>query len=212
MGNALGRALRGRLPRAPTKPAERDARARFEEGLARVRASDFEGARVSFAQAYAVLHKPDILWNLALSEEKTQHPLEALIHFKEYLHEAPPDRHRPRAGRESTSSTSAPSRRTSRSSPPPGASITVDATRALGFAPLVDTVDVMPGRHSVAARLGAESKTARDRDRSRADRPRRPLRARRFGAAPRGPRPRSRAAAAAPNRRLFPPTRRRTGS
>src|ERR1700683_279511 len=63
--------------------ATRDAQARFVEGLDRVKAGDFEAARRSFAQAYAVLHKPDILWNLALSEQKSGHVLEALAHFRE---------------------------------------------------------------------------------------------------------------------------------
>ena len=151
-------ALAVAAPASADEAADRDARARFEEGLARVRASDFEGARVSFAQALAVLHKPDILWNLALSEAKTQHPLDALQHFKEYLHEAPPadpDRERARKHIIELSAVTGHIEVVA----PPGASVTVDATRALGFAPLVDTIDVMPGRHSVAARLGAESKT-----------------------------------------------------
>jgi hypothetical protein len=66
----------------PDDPAVRDAQARFEEGLERVKAGDYEGARVSFAQAYAALKRPAILWNLALAEEKTGHLVEALSHFK----------------------------------------------------------------------------------------------------------------------------------
>ncbi len=62
---------------------EREAQARFEEGVARVKAGNIEGARMSFAQAYALVRKPTILWNLALAEEKTGHPLEALSHFRE---------------------------------------------------------------------------------------------------------------------------------
>lgn len=60
----------------------REAEARFQEGLARVKSHDFEAARVSFAQAYAVLHRPQILWNLALAEEKTARVVEALQHFR----------------------------------------------------------------------------------------------------------------------------------
>src|SRR5208283_5846242 len=71
------------VARAEDSVLEREAQARFEEGVARVKAGNIEGARVSFAQAYAVLHKTTILWNLALAEEKTGHALEALAHFKE---------------------------------------------------------------------------------------------------------------------------------
>src|SRR5580658_4422188 len=75
----------------------REAQARFEEGLKRVKAGDFEAARMSFVQAYVVLHKPDILWNLALSEEKSARPLDALAHFKEFARQAPTDADRERA-------------------------------------------------------------------------------------------------------------------
>lgn len=145
-------------PASADEAADRDARARFDEGLARVRASDFEGARVSFAQAFAVLHKPDILWNLALAEEKTQHPLEALLHFKEYIHEAPANGTDREHARKHIIELSALTGHIEVVAPP-GAAITVDATRPLGFAPLTDTVDVMPGRHSISAQLGAQSKT-----------------------------------------------------
>ncbi len=83
---ALAAALALSLPRtarADDSVLEREAQARFEEGVARVKAGNIEGARVSFAQAYTVLHKPTILWNLALAEEKTGHLVEALGHFKE---------------------------------------------------------------------------------------------------------------------------------
>jgi hypothetical protein len=55
------------VARAQGEVAVRDAQARFEEGLDRVKAGDFEAARLSFAQAYTVLRRPAILWNLALA-------------------------------------------------------------------------------------------------------------------------------------------------
>ena len=61
---------------AQDEGAKHDAQARFEEGMKRVRSGDFEGGRLAFIQAYAVLKNPDILWNLALSELKSSHPLE----------------------------------------------------------------------------------------------------------------------------------------
>src|SRR5260370_37995821 len=62
--------------------AEHEAQARFEEGLRRVKAGDLEGARVSFLQAYAGLHRPRILTNLALGGVKTGQRTEALTPFK----------------------------------------------------------------------------------------------------------------------------------
>jgi len=89
----------GAPARAADDRAARDAQARFEEGLGRVKSGDFEAARLSFAQAYAVLHKPDILWNLALSEEKSGHAVEALAHFKELAKQTPADADRAKAQR-----------------------------------------------------------------------------------------------------------------
>src|ERR1700686_1597119 len=92
--------LAGALAVAPpawaADAAQRDAQARFDEGIVRVKAGDLEGALLSFRQAYAVVHRPVIVWNLALVEEKTNPPLDALAHFKEYLRlpESEPDRPR----------------------------------------------------------------------------------------------------------------------
>src|SRR5579872_3304335 len=62
--------------------ATREAQARFEEGIRRVKAGDYEAARMSFVQAYSVLKRPEILWNLALSEQKSGHLVDAIGHFK----------------------------------------------------------------------------------------------------------------------------------
>jgi hypothetical protein len=143
------------VARAEGAAAEREAQARFVEGIGRVKAGNFEGARMSFAQAYAVLHKPTILWNLALAEEKTGHVLEALGHFKDFARGlqtgedlANADKHI-NALMEQTARLDVTA--------PAGAQITVDGTLA-GSAPLDDAVDVMPGRHHVEARtqLGAK--------------------------------------------------------
>src|SRR5580698_10479557 len=77
--------------RADDDRANREAEARFKEGLARVKSKDYEAARLSFEQAYAVLHRPLILWNLALAEEKTARPLDALAHFRQVAREAAGD-------------------------------------------------------------------------------------------------------------------------
>src|SRR5271165_1915611 len=90
-------ALAWSLPARADDTARRDAEARFQEGLARARAHDLEAALQSFRQASALMRKPEIVWNLALMEEKTNHPVDALSHFKEYLRltpEADPDRAR----------------------------------------------------------------------------------------------------------------------
>src|SRR5450631_272407 len=73
----------------PVQPTPDEARAdaekRLDEGLDRYAKGDFEGARLAFAQAYAVLTSIDLLYNLMRSEVKAGHPLEALVHIHQML-------------------------------------------------------------------------------------------------------------------------------
>jgi hypothetical protein len=134
--------------RADEAAVQREAQARFEEGIARVKAENFEAARVSFTQAYAVLHKPTILWNLALAEEKSGHPLEALGHFKEFARAATVVEDRANAekhigglmGQTGHVDVAAPA----------GTQVIVDGA-IVGIAPLSEPLDVLPGRHHVEA-------------------------------------------------------------
>jgi tetratricopeptide (TPR) repeat protein len=140
----------------PDPGAIRSARARFEEGMAAVRAGRYDEARLAFTQARAVIPSLDILWNLALAEEKSGHAAEALGHFRQFerdasseIDRAPVKKHiedlAPVTGH-FTVSTSA------------GAQIYVDGVQA-AIAPLVAPIDVSPGRHGVEARIaGAPSK------------------------------------------------------
>jgi hypothetical protein len=136
--------------------AQREAQARFEEGIARVKAENFEGARVSFAQAYAVLHKPTILWNLALAEEKSGHLRDAVLHFKQFEQTAPledrttADKHiSGLMGRLGHVEVAAPA----------GAQVIVDGAPA-GVAPLNEAVDVMPGLHHVEVHMDQGAREA----------------------------------------------------
>jgi hypothetical protein len=124
--------------------SERDAQSRFEEGLARVRAGNFEGARVSFLQAYAVLQKPSILWNLALAEEKTGNVLSALGHFKQFARVGPAGDDRSVAEKHIGELISQTGHLDVAA--PTGAQLVLDGA-AVGVAPLGDTLDVLPGRH-----------------------------------------------------------------
>ena len=74
--------------------AQEEASARFQTGLKYYDAHDFESARLAFTQAYAVLQKPSILLNLALSELYSNHPVAAIGHFEQYIADAstPPDK------------------------------------------------------------------------------------------------------------------------
>jgi hypothetical protein len=131
--------------------AVREAQARFEEGLKRVRAGDFESARMSFVQAYVVLHNPDILWNLALSEEKSGHALDGLAHFKEFAKQAPGEGDRARAQKHIDALMAQTGHLDVLA--PAGTSLTLDGATSIGMAPLAATLDVAPGHHVIEGKL-----------------------------------------------------------
>lgn len=129
----------------------REAKKRFGEGLDRARAADFEAARLKFLQAYAIIKSPDILWNLALAEEKTKRDVDAIRHFRIYLHDSR-IKEDDRVSAQKHIATLATTTGHLEISASMGASITVDVTYAAGTAPLGDPVDVEPGKHHVTAR------------------------------------------------------------
>jgi hypothetical protein len=125
---------------------------RYEEGRAFAKKRDWENARQSFAQA--VLLEPNDLryvWNLAISESKTNRAVEALRHFRKYAHHAqamPDDK------RQALHFIVELERQTAR--------ITIDAPKLVqvyvddedcGLTP-IDAVDVTPGAHSVVGKNG----------------------------------------------------------
>jgi hypothetical protein len=139
--------------RADDDRANREAEARFKEGLARVKTRDYEAARLSFEQAYAVLHRPLILWNLALSEEMTGHPLDALAHFRQVAHEAPSDQDRASAQKHVDGLLAQLGRIDVQA--PPGTAIALDGGDVAATAPLSEPLDVTAGHHLVAAKMTA---------------------------------------------------------
>jgi hypothetical protein len=151
MASAL--ALASPSVRAADDTATKDAEARFAEGLSRVKHQDYEGARLSFAQAYTVLHRPLILWNLALSEEKSGRPVDALVHFRKVAQDAPSESDRASARKHIETLQAKTSRIEIEA--PAAATFTMDGADVAGTAPLTDPVDVMPGHHVIVAKLAA---------------------------------------------------------
>lgn len=130
--------------------ARREAQARFKEGVDAYKRQDYETARHKFTQANAVLKAADILINLALAELRSNHPLEALAHFREY------ERH-PKADPASLKSLPVfiadAYQKTGhiKIEAPSGVVVSIDiaaATSSTG-----DVVDVMPGQHVAIAKL-----------------------------------------------------------
>src|SRR5579863_7881808 len=145
------------VARAADAPAVREAQARFEEGLKRVKAGDFEAARMSFVQAYAVVHKPDILWNLALSEEKSGRPLDALAHFKTFAEEAATAADRVKAQKHVDTLMAQTGHIEVQA--PTGTPIVLDGASSVGTTPLSDALDVAPGHHVIEGKFLDGKKT-----------------------------------------------------
>ena len=145
---------------SPTLPARaasdlemEEAKALLRDGERAFKAGEYEKARVKFSAAYGVIPSVDILWNIATSEFKAGRAVESLKHFRQYIHDpkARPERKKEaevdyvpaalkQAGHVDVVA-------------PDGAAITVDSA-AVGTTPLSDGIDLQPGAHKIAARLG----------------------------------------------------------
>jgi hypothetical protein len=76
-----------RAQNASEDPTTAMARARFKEGVEFYDKGEFEQARISFLQTYALKKHPAVLLNLAWSCIKSGHALEADKYFKQFLAE-----------------------------------------------------------------------------------------------------------------------------
>ena len=149
--------------RAQSAAALQDAMNRFEEGLdaaaAAHRTGDpakWEEARVKFQQAYAVVRRPSLVFNLAYSEENLDRRLEAIEHYREYLRFA--DRPKEADARARLERLLGQVGQL-RIEAPAGAEIELDGVWLPQRAPLEDTVPVLAGRHRVRMRHGPHEAT-----------------------------------------------------
>jgi hypothetical protein len=112
----------------------------FDQGLRQLQGGDPGGARVSFMEAYAEGKQPRMLLQLVVSELRSNRPLDALRHMREYVKDprtSATDREQTKLYMEEAL------QRTGhiRVEVPKGAELSVDSAR-IGVAPLVDEVDV----------------------------------------------------------------------
>jgi hypothetical protein len=139
--------------RAASDVEMEEAKALLRDGERAFKAGEYEKARVKFSAAYGVIPSVDILWNIATSEFKAGRAVESLKHFRQYIHDtkARPERKKEaevdyvpaalkQAGHVDVVA-------------PDGAAITVDSA-SVGTTPLSDGIDLQPGAHKIAARLG----------------------------------------------------------
>jgi hypothetical protein len=124
------------------------ARARFKEGVEFYDKGEFEQARASFLQAYALKKHPAVLLNLAWSCLKSGHALEAEKYFKQFLAEGKDITDKQRADANDGLTQSRAKLGRIEVSASAGAEVTVDGER-VGVAPLSEPVSVEAGAHTV---------------------------------------------------------------
>jgi hypothetical protein len=126
----------------------------IESGLERYKRQDYEGARGIFARAYEVAPEIGILFNLALAELHSGHPVDAAIHLRTFIAstQAAPER------RESARLKWLPEAEAQVGqlsiTAPPGTAVAVDGA-AIGVAPFEQPVYITPGDHGVTAKSGS---------------------------------------------------------
>jgi hypothetical protein len=145
----------------PASAQEKDAvtetaRRRFQEGVKFFDQKKYEEARAAFLQAYALKHHPAVLLNLAQSEIRSGHPLEAARHFSAYLRESPNASPAERGEAEKGLAAARTKLGRIHVVVPTGAEVIVDG-ESVGQAPFTEPIDVMPGTHSVEGKLGTRT-------------------------------------------------------
>jgi hypothetical protein len=125
------------------------ARQRFQEGVGYYDKGQYELARASFLQAYALKKHPAVLLNLAQSSLKSGHTLESARYFQQFLkeHTTATEAQRGDATR-GLNEARAKLGRIDVVGVAAGTDVFVDDDR-IGMAPLDHSIDVEPGFHTV---------------------------------------------------------------
>jgi hypothetical protein len=124
------------------------ARARFKEGVEFFDKGQYELARASFLQAYALKKHPDVLLNLAWSSLKSGHPVEAEKEFNQFLKEGKDISPAKRTDAEKGLTEAHAKVGHIEIVAAAGTDVTVDDNH-VGSTPLTDPVSVEPGAHTV---------------------------------------------------------------
>jgi outer membrane biosynthesis protein TonB len=127
------------------------ARARFKEGVAYYDKGEFELARASFLQAYALKKHPAVLLNLAWSCVKSGHALDGARYFKQFLSDGKDITEKQRADANDGLAQARNKLGQIDVSAAPGSEVTVDGDH-VGTTPLSEAVLVEIGAHAVRIR------------------------------------------------------------
>jgi hypothetical protein len=135
------------------------ARERFKEGVTFFDQKQYDKARVAFLQAYALKKHPAVLLNLAQSELRCGHEVDAAKHFSAYLRESTTASDAERQAAEAGLNATKPAvALLDVNVDESGTEIYVDGSLE-GVSPLPGPLYVTPGAHSIEARKGGKTKT-----------------------------------------------------
>ena len=124
------------------------ARARFKEGVEFYDKSEYEQARASFLQAYALKKHPAVLLNLAWSCVKSGHALEGERYFRQFLAEGKEITDKQRADANDGLTQARNKLGRIEIAAATGTEVTVDGEK-VGMAPIADPIAVEAGAHTV---------------------------------------------------------------
>jgi hypothetical protein len=133
-----------------------DALAMYKEGADRYRHKDFEGARAALARAWALDPVPKYLWDLAVVESSSDHPVEALEHFRRYLALPTADEDHRRKAAKPMAEAEAKTVRV-QIEPPAGAMVSADGREVTLY--IDHIVDLPPGKHTIEVHSGTRTAT-----------------------------------------------------
>lgn len=140
-------------------PANTEAQARFREGLELADNAKYDDARLKFLQASAVLKSPAVLFNLASTEQKTGHDVEAIEHYRAFLESGKSDARITDAMREKAKQNiQSLLEKVAQIAvdAPPGTKVSIDGKAVDDPA---TAVPVTPGRHTVEGTFDGKSRS-----------------------------------------------------
>jgi hypothetical protein len=142
---------------AQTDVEKTEAQARFDEGLKLHDTGNENEARLKFAQAWAVLKRPNVLFNLARSEQLSNHPVEALVHFQDFV-KMPGISSQDKADAENrTIELKKQVGRVEVKGAPEGAKILIDDSWTGETTPVLGEVHALPGKRIVEVKTSTKS-------------------------------------------------------
>ena len=140
----------------PDPKTIREAQERLREGNRLFDAGNYDGARVAYEQSLVLVPRGSTYRNLGTTEMKLGDPVSGLRHLRLAIKAPDLAADRKAVTKKEFDDAYAATGHVAVSTAP-GATVTVDGNAVAGTAPFAEEIDVTIGRHTLEARLGAQS-------------------------------------------------------